>query len=134
MVQAELPLVYQEVHQIDKSPKYKLPLSWKAVFVLLLIYGVALSTITYVRATQTPAESGSTPVVAAKSPSEAAPVLSANARVKMTATVPGWYDVEEIDNTNILIKTNMKVWVNGREFIRCDDCGQEKMDPSLLEY
>ena len=133
MVQAELPLVYNRVHLIGKSPRYELPLEWKAVFVLLIIYSLAISTITYVRATAAPV--GTAPVAeAAQVIANTTPDIAASAEVKMTATVPGWYDVEEIDNTNILIKTNMKVWVNGREFIRCDDCNQKKMDPSLLEY
>ena len=128
MVQAELPLVYDQVHQIDFLKKYQLPLRWKAVFVLLIIYSITISTLTYVEATQTRSETAKVPVVT--NTEQAA----SSARVKMTATVAGWYEVEEIDNENIHLKTNMKVWVNGREFIRCDDCEQEKMVPSLLEY
>ena len=128
MVQAELPIVYARVYQIDFLKKYQLPLRWKAVFVLLIIYSIVLSTITYVEATQTRSETAKVPVVTNTEPP------TSSAKVKMTATVPGWYEIEEIDNENIHIKTNMKVWVNGREFIRCDNCEQEKMDPPLLEF
>ena len=119
MIQLKLPLVYEKVHLVDKTKKHQLPLRWKVVFVLLLIYSIALSTITYVRANQPQTETVQVPAGAA--------------RVKMTATVPGWYDVTEIDNVNLLLKTNMKVWVNGREFIRCSDCGQ-RTNPSLLDF
>jgi hypothetical protein len=148
MVQPELPLAYPKVRLIANRKKYELPLRWKAVFVLLLIYTVVLTSIAYVKATQTPEEtspvhSDNVQANAAAVPvnkenvrtnAETAPVSSVGGQVKMTATVPGWYDVVEIDNANILVKTNMKVWVNGREFIRCDDCGQRTTDPSLLDY
>ena len=91
-----------------------------------------LSVITFAAATQSYTKTGKVLGVNEQVPATAN--LEQSAHVKMTATVAGWYDVEEIDNTNIHVKTNMKVWVNGREFIRCDDCEQEKMDPSLLEF
>ncbi len=102
---------------------------------MLIIYSITISTLTYVEATQTRSETAKVPVVKiTEQPASAVRGHAESAQVKMTATVAGWYDVVEIDNENIHVKTNMKVWVNGREFIRCDDCGQEKMNPSLLEF
>ena len=117
MVQLELLLAYQPVR---KSPRYQLPLRWKAVFVLLIIYSIALSTITYVRATQSPAEAAPMVAGAFEEQTETAPAAAAlgSGQVRMTARVNGWYDIEEIDNTTIQVKTNMKVWVNGNEFVR----------------
>jgi hypothetical protein len=134
MVQPELPFAYEKVRSVDKK-NYQLPLRWKAVFVLLIIYSIALSTVTYVRATQSPAQAAPQVAGAFEAQTEPAPTAAlGSGQVKMKAKVLGWYDVLEMDSTNIIVKTNMKVWVNGRAFVRCDDCGQEKLDSSLLDY
>ncbi len=102
---------------------------------MLIIYIIILSTITFATATQSYTKTGKVLGVNEQVPAAANLEQSSQAaQVKMTATVAGWYEVEEIDNENIHVKTNMKVWVNGREFIRCDDCDQSKLDPSLLEF
>ena len=134
MVQLELPLVYSGANELANPLKYQLPLRWKAVFVLLLMYSILISAVVYGKVTSTHAETAPVKTVKVEKPEETAPTLVGTGQVKMTATVPGWYDVIEMDNANLLLKTNMKVWVNGREFIRCDDCDQQSMDTSLLDF
>jgi hypothetical protein len=137
MMQPELPLVYPPVRQNETSPQYRLPRLWKAVFILLLTYSLVVSAIIYGKISKTHAETPTAPVIVAAGPAEentAATAVGTN-QVRMSATVPGWYDVIEIDNENLLLKTNMQVWVNGREFIRCgDDNGQRTAYTSLLDF
>ena len=138
MVQLELPLVYPRVRWSANPPGYELPLRWKAVFILLLIYAMITSAIVYDKITQTRAETArpevkATPAIIDNQAVGESTAPVAAGQVRMTATVPGWYDVVELDNANLLIKTNMQVWVNGREFIRCDDCDQE-INPDLVDF
>lgn len=134
MVQLELPLAFKPVVQVANPQNYRLPQLWKAVFVLLLIYSLALSSVIFINPPETQAETaGAFEDNAANTP-ETLDLPIATGQVKMTATVPGWYEIERLDNENLLIKSNMQVWVNGREFIRCDGCDQGKLDPSLLDF
>lgn len=41
-------------------------------------------------------------------------------KVNMSATVAGWFNTKQIDNVNLSVSTNMKVWVNGRQFVQCE--------------
>lgn len=42
-------------------------------------------------------------------------------KINMSAAVAGWFTTEQIDNTNLSITTNMTVWVNGTQFIKCEN-------------
>ena len=39
---------------------------------------------------------------------------------KMSASVAGWFKTYRIDNENLSITTNMTVWVNGTQFVKCE--------------
>lgn len=41
-------------------------------------------------------------------------------KVNMSATVAGWFKTNQIDNKNLSVTTNMTVWVNGRQFVKCE--------------
>lgn len=41
-------------------------------------------------------------------------------KINMSAAVAGWFATEQIDNTNLSITTNMTVWVNGTQFVKCE--------------
>ena len=126
MVQLELPLAYPEQKKTETKKKYRLPIKWQAVFVLLLIYSLTLSGIVFKDGRETKAEAPHTPKISVEAVTE-------SAQVKMIARVNGWYKVSEVDNENLSVSTNMNVWVNGREFVRLKD-GSQEFDPNLVEF
>jgi hypothetical protein len=134
MEQLELPLNYQPVYQKAIPDHYRLPLVWKAVFILLVIYTVISSAVIYNKIKETSAQTAQIQAAPIIRESVTTPAVAGTGQVTMTATVPGWYEIERLDNANLLLKTNMQVWVNGREFIRCDDCEQDTLGSSLLDF
>jgi len=133
-----LPEAQPEMRLIQQPRKYRLPLGWKAIFIILILYSASLSAVIFFKASSTyakttqPLKQDQTAVL--RPDLKAPQAHSAGTQVKMTASVNGWYDILRIDNKNILVKTNMKVWVNDKEFIRCNDCGQRTTESNLLEF
>ncbi len=132
-----LPLTCATVRERPIPAKFTLPLRWKAVFIFLILYALVASAIIYGKISGTSAETAPLPTPAANTAAsvsaDAESPAAGTAQVTMTATVPGWYETARIDNTNLLVKTNMRVWVNGREFIRCDQGAGQAVDQSLLD-
>lgn len=46
-------------------------------------------------------------------------IAYAYGQVNMSAAVAGWFQTKQIDNENLSVTTNMNVYVNGRQYVRC---------------
>ena len=42
-------------------------------------------------------------------------------QVNMSATIAGWFETKQLDNENLSVTTNMNVFVNGRQYVRCTE-------------